>query len=69
MEFEDGVTKLLDGALRFIESLFDEEIFEVEDALFREKKEREEIARQLRKERQEYDFECYIESIRNERKG
>lgn len=69
LEFEDGVTKLLDGALKFIESLFDEEIFEVEDALWREEKEREAIARQLRNERQEYDHEIFMQSIRNERKA
>ena len=65
MEFEDGVTKLLDGAVNFIETLFFDEISEVEDALWREKKEREEIAKQLRRERQEYDFECYMRGIRS----
>lgn len=65
MEFEDGVTKLLDGVINFIETLFFDEISEVEDALWREKKEREEIAKQLRRERQEYDFECYMRGIRS----
>lgn len=65
MEFEDGVTKLLDGAINFIETLFLNEIAEVEDALWNEKKEREEIAKQLRRERQEYDYECYMRGIRS----
>lgn len=65
MEFEDGVTKLLEGAINFIETLFLDEISEVEDALWRKKKEREEIAKQLRRERQEYDYECYMRSIRS----
>lgn len=63
MEFEDGVTKLLDNAVKFIESLFVDELLEIDDALWLRKKEQEEIGKKLREERQQYEREQYLQSI------
>lgn len=64
MEFEDRVTQILDYAINHIYDPYIDDIENVEAAVRTEENERKAIRDRLRRERQEFEYDQYIKSIK-----
>ncbi len=63
-EFEDRVTKILDYAICHLSDPYVEDIFDIETALSKDENERKSICDKLRRERQKFEYDQYIKSIK-----
>lgn len=63
-EFEDRVTKILNYAIDHLVDPYVEDIFDIETAVRKDENERKAICDRLRRERQEFEYDQYIKSIR-----